>query len=347
MSIESMFAAAHAAQMRGDFAAAARGYRGLVRSKPFAANHNLGTVLGASGDLEGAEAAYRAALVADPKAATSRHALSMLLLAQGRYAEAWPEWEARRGVADLQIPAPDLRTPEWRGEDLAGKRLLVFGEQGLGDKIMLARYFAPLKAAGAEVVFACPPILHRLMRRLGVEPAGPEATEASVAADLWTLQGTLPVRFATTLETLPPPADFGLPLGSGGGVGVVPRGSTVHKNDAERSLGPRHAKRLLALGRDLRPEASGAEDFEATAEIVAGLDLVISVDTSVVHLAASMGKPTWVLLPARDTDWRWLRGREDSPWYPSARLFRQRAAGDWDPVLRRIEAALANHPPDR
>ena len=342
MSIESLFAEAFAAHQKGDLAQAERGYRGLIRSKPLEAQHNLGLVLGQAGRFRDAEAAFRAALAASDNA-RSRYALADLVLADGRYAEGWPLWEARRDLPDLRIPRPDAAYPEWRGEDLAGKRLLVMGEQGLGDSIMFSRYFAPLKARGAEIVFVCPPELHRLMARLGVEVAGAgeQADARAIAADYWVLTGSLPVRLETTLETIPPPAAFaGLPQGSGGGVGVVARGAPLHRNDHNRSLPPRLAQRLLKHGRDLTPEATGAKDFEDTARIVADLDLVIAVDTSVAHLAGSMGKPVWVLLPARDTDWRWLRGRDDSPWYPSARLFRQRVSGDWEPVLRRVEAAL-------
>lgn len=342
MSIESLFAEAYAAHQKGDFAKAERGYRGLIRSKPLEAQHNLGLVLGAMGRFQAAEAAFRAALAAGPNPG-SRYALAELLLADGRYAEGWPLWEARRELPALKVPNPALAFPEWRGEALAGKRLLVFAEQGLGDSIMLARYFAPLQAAGAQIVFFCPPELHRLMAGLGVSVVGADPDPEAVRADYWTLTGSLPVRLATTLETLPPPAAFkGPAIGAGGGIGVATQGSAMHRNDVHRSLAPRQAQRLLKLGRDLSPAATGAKDFEDTAAIIATLDLVISVDTSVVHLAASMGKPTWVLLPARDTDWRWLRGREDSPWYPSARLLRQRVAGDWEPVLRRVETAAAN-----
>lgn len=344
MSIESLFAEAFAAHQKGDLGKAERGYRGLIRSKPLEAQHNLGLVLGQAGRFAEAEAAFRTALVARDNA-RSRYALADLVLADGRYSQGWPLWEARRDLPELRIPTLEAPYPEWRGEDLGGKRLLVLAEQGLGDSIMYARYFAPLRARGAQIVFFCPPELHRLMARLGVEVAGAgdEADARTIAADYWVLTGSLPLRLASTLETVPPPAAFaGLPHGSGGGIGLVARGAPLHRNDHNRSLPPRLAQRLLKLGRDLTPEATGAKDFDDTARIVAGLDLVIAVDTSVAHLAGSMGKPVWVLLPARDTDWRWLRRREDSPWYPSARLFRQRVSGDWEPVLRRVEAALAN-----
>jgi ADP-heptose:LPS heptosyltransferase len=119
------------------------------------------------------------------------------------------------------------------------------------------------------------------------------------------------------------------------------KGSPTHSNDRNRSLPPKAAAQLASLGRSLAPEDTGAGDFRDTAGIVAGLDLVISVDTAVVHLAGAMGKPVWVLLPSVETDWRWGRSGRDSPWYPSARLYRQAKPGDWAPVLRKVAADLA------
>ena len=121
------------------------------------------------------------------------------------------------------------------------------------------------------------------------------------------------------------------------------RGNPTHKNDAKRSLDPSGAAELLSLpgAVSLAPEHTGARDFQDTADLIAGLDLVISVDTAVAHLAGSLGVPTWILLPSTGVDWRWLRGRKDSPWYPSARLFRQPPTGDWPSVLREVQAELA------
>ncbi len=115
-------------------------------------------------------------------------------------------------------------------------------------------------------------------------------------------------------------------------------GNPGHRNDANRSLKPDQAADLLSLpgAISLRPEDTGAADFAETADIVAGLDLVISVDTAVAHLAGAMGKPVWILLPATGTDWRWLRDRTDSPWYPSAKLYRQSRGEGWDGVISRV-----------
>jgi hypothetical protein len=342
MSIESEFREAYEAQVKGDLARAERGYRALVRSKPYPANHNLGLVCASMNKVRAAESAFRAALEAEPGAAGSCYALGLLLLSEGRYEEGWPLYQSRRDIPGVAAPIPHLPFPEWDGQSLAGKTLLVLAEQGLGDNLMFARFFAPLRAAGARVLYACPAPLRGLMDLAGVETLSEAEAAQSPSGDYWALLSALPLHLKTTLDALAPPLAIAVSgPQSGGGVGVVPQGNPAHKDDRQRSLFGRDAARLLALGRDLRPEATGAKDFLDTARIVAGLDVVISVDTSVAHLAASMGKPTLVLLPARETDWRWLRERADSPWYPSARLYRQRVTGDWVPVFRRLDSALA------
>jgi len=330
------FRAAEQAEAAGDLARAERLYRSVRLSMPFAANTNLGNVLLALGRFKAAEEAFDAARAADPADSRPPYNLSLLRLSEGDYARGLPLYEHRR-----QRGAPAVEAPEWQGEDLAGKRLLVLGEQGLGDQIMWARFLAPLQAMGAQLDVVVLPPLHAIFSGLGVRLLADETGLDPNAYDCWTLLGSLPLRLGATLETLPPPIPIAAPASTGGGgIGVVPQGSRTHKNDAWRSLFGRDERRLLAMGRDLRPEATGARTFADTAAIVAGLDLVITVDTAVAHLAASMGKPTWVLLQAGSTDWRWLRERRDSPWYPSVRLFRQRVPGDWAPVFRMLDAAL-------
>lgn len=262
------------------------------------------------------------------------------LLAAGNYSEGFALYEGRRGgINPVLNPAqqwPGLRCPEWQGEELSGKHVLVFGEQGFGDSIMFARFIPSLHALGATVTYVCGSGLERLF------PNGHVARKRHdfPPGHYWSLVGSLPHKLGVALDTLPPPHPIDRAAQRHGGVGVVPSGRPTHENDANRSLDPQSAARLLELGRDLRPEATGARDFAETADIIAALDLVITVDTSVAHLAGSMGKAVWVLLPAHGVDWRWMRDRMDSPWYPSARLFRQGPAGEWPAVIAEVEAAL-------
>ncbi|MCI3132905.1 tetratricopeptide repeat protein [Phenylobacterium aquaticum] len=341
MSIDSQFQAAAAAQLAGDFARAEQLYRALVAERPLWANHNLGVLHTSLGRFEAAEQAYLAALEIDPAAAFPRHALSRLWLAQGRYAEAWPLFEARREIPSLNIPAPVLPYPEWRGEDLTGKRLLVLSEQGIGDQIQLARFFPDLRARGAEITYFSLASLARLLDGRGAKILTSVPAGRAPAADYWILSFSLPLRLGVTRQTLSGGAYLEADGPRTGGVGVVTRGNPGHANDRNRSLSGPAADRLAALGRDLTPEATGARDFHHTARIVAGLDLVIAVDTSVAHLAGAMGKPCWVLLPAMDVDWRWGLSGDATPWYDSLKLYRQETAGDWAPVLDQVEADLA------
>ena len=334
------FRAAERAEAAGHLLKAERLYRSVRLSMPLAANTNLGNVLLAQGRFKAAEEAFVAARAADPADNRPPYNLSLLRLSEGDYTQGLSLYEYRR-----QRGPPAVRAPEWRGEDLAGKRLLVLGEQGLGDQIMWSRFILPLLSRGAAIDLVALPLLHGVFTSLGVRLLADETALDPAAYDYWALLGSLPLRLGARLDDLPPPTPIAGPVTAGAGIGVVPQGSRTHRNDAWRSLFGRDERRLLALGRDLRPEATGATSFADTAAIVADLDLVISVDTATAHLAASIGKPTWILLQAGSTDWRWLRERRDSPWYPSVRLFRQRVPRDWAPVFRMLDAALAERAP--
>jgi len=323
-----------AAHRAGDLRTAEAIYLTILDNR--SAAYNLAIIYGARGRHADAEALLSPLVEADPGWAPACNALSKQLLMQGRYAQAWPLHEGRR--SDPAIPR--LSLPEWIGDDLAGRHILVMGEQGFGDQIMFARFLEPLRARAGRVSLVIGTALASLLAHPEMDVVAARADARMPQSDCWTLICSLPGLMGVTLETLPPPVRLDVTLGAGGGIGVVTRGRPSHYNDAHRSLDPAAASRLLALGRDLAPEATGARDFRETAEIVAGLDLVISVDTAIAHLAASLGKPTWILLPAFGADWRWMTARSDSPWYPSARLFRQQAPGDWSSVLDRVEQVL-------
>ncbi|THD81309.1 MAG: hypothetical protein E7812_04735 [Phenylobacterium sp.] len=288
---------------------------------------------------EPTELVYREILRREPGDAAVRWALAWLLLAHGRFEEAWPFYEARTEVPATQIRRPAFSFPEWGGEPVGS--LLLYPEQGQGDQIMFARYATLLKARGVQVTLIAPPALVRLFETLGVEVVAGAEGLAVPRRDAWSLVGSLPRWLGVqAAEAYLPGATQ---CGPGGqGTGVVSRGAAAYARDLQRSLPPEFAAELMALpgAVSLAPEDTGAKDFEDTRRIIAGLERVITVDTAVAHLAGAMGKPTWVLV-AHDPDWRWGWAGETSVWYPSVRLFRQATPGDWAPVLRAVRDALA------
>jgi hypothetical protein len=305
---------------------------------------NLGTALHLAGDLPAAERALRKALALDPSRQNTAAELGFVLMGQGRLSEGlrhWPAWRAA-SLANGK-GAPDLPLPLWQGENIAGKRLLVWSEHGFGDQIMWARFAPVAESRGAQVQWLCPPELLRLFREgMGLD-AIPSNQNHKLKADYFIPCSGLPYALRVGRSDLSgapyirQPAARRLP---GARIGVKAQGNPALRNNHNRSLSPAEAAELLAIpgAVDLSPEATGARDFWETAEIVAGLDLVISVDTSVAHLAGALGKPVWIMLPAQGSDWRWVRGRDDSPWYASARLFRQPAPGCWGEVVQRLKA---------
>jgi hypothetical protein len=177
----------------------------------------------------------------------------------------------------------------------------------------------------------------------------PQGAAVSIRAyDYWTRFFSLPGRLGITLETLPgrpylfAPADRRARWAGASGVGLAWRASPTGFNARNKTLPDALAQRLLEAGAtSLDPADTGVDDFADTAAIVEQLDLVISIDSSVAHLAGAMGKPCWTLLPRLHCDWRWLRGRTDSPWYPTMRLYRQTTPGDWRPLIERVATEMA------
>jgi tetratricopeptide (TPR) repeat protein len=350
-STTALFEAAVASHNIGKPLEALASYRKLARANPrnVVALLHLGVLLHQLGKLEEAEKVLRRALVLAPESAPTRQALSLVLMAQGQYAEGWPLYESRHEIPAMALPnASAFPFPRWRGQPLQGKRIVVFPEQGLGDQIQFARFVPSLLAAGAEVTLLVPEALLALFRHSFPE-ANVLAAVGSVEfpdPDYWAMSAGLVNDLGVTLETLPSKPYLHTParrrpFAAGFQIGVQLRGNPNHRNDVNRSLSPQAAAWLRTglPGRvvGLDPSESNAADFAETAAIIQQLDLVIAVDTSVAHLAGAMGKPALVLLPAFDTDWRWLRNREDSPWYPSLKLYRRGPLDDdWVPTLERV-----------
>jgi hypothetical protein len=317
--------------------------RSLDRAAAQALWSQAETLLG-NGQLDLSEQVLRTLLASGATGPDVQYMLGYALLAQGRYEEGFKLYEARRNIPAFKIAMPPFPFPRWRGESLQGKRLLVWPEQGFGDQIMYARFALALARSGVSVAMAAPRPLVRLLQGTAVQIL-PTDEPIELKGDYVTLSGDLPLYCGARLDSLPPPWPItGTPGASRGRIGVVTNGDPKHANDANRSLPADVAAQLLALpgAISLRPEATGARDFQDTADIIAGLDLVITVDTSVAHLAASMGKPTWILLPHLRTDWRWLRNREDSPWYPSATLIRLGVSSDWAEVSQVVSRRISN-----
>ncbi|MCA3415792.1 MAG: tetratricopeptide repeat protein [Roseomonas sp.] len=338
-----------------------------------AAHRGYGFALGNLHRLEEAIVSYDYALKLQPDDREASWNRALALLALGRFEDGWLAYE-NRNLRHKTLAARKYPKPLWWGnQQLKDQRLYIYWEQGLGDTIHFARYVLLAAAAGAKVAFSVQDPLRRLFK--GFEPAVTVIgqNEAPTEFELHAPLLTLPLAFGTRLETIPafengyltaPPEDVARwhqRLPAGRRIGLVWSGSQMHANDANRSLALAKISPLfqpgdvwVSLQKEVRDrdraalEASGildvsAElgDFADTAALIASLDLVISVDTSVAHLAGALGKPTWVMLPFAP-DFRWLLDREDSPWYPSMRLFRQGRAGDWDGVVARIGEALSN-----
>ncbi|SDI06060.1 Tfp pilus assembly protein PilF [Paraburkholderia phenazinium] len=342
------------------------------------AQNNLGTTLRELDRYDEAEMMYRTVLQQHPEFADARWNLAVLLLGQGRYAEGWQHAEARyhpRRTAN--VPGPDPGYPQWQGEPLAGRSLVIWHEQGLGDVIQFARYAPLLKARGLRrLTLLCPAPLKALTETLeGVDEVVCH-TGAVGPHDFWSLIMSLPLHFGTTTESIPArlPYLHALPdlvgywrtrlPAHGLKVGLVWKGATVHQHDADRSLPSLRSLAPLwtvpgvtfvslqkgqgedepaSLSADLPIVSAGSSihDLADTAALISQLDLVISVDTAVAHLTGALGKPCWLLLHKQWTDWRWMHERTDSPWYPRVMgLYRQSAPGDWAEVIERVAVSL-------
>jgi len=329
-------------------------------------------------DMAAAKADFEGAIAAEPAHEMAHRALSAVLLATGEFKRGWDEYEWRWRGAQTGAQAGDRKrefdVPRWSGDfDIAGKRILLHAEQGFGDTIQFARYVPMVAALGAQVVLEVQPALKPLFAGMAgvaeltgwLEPVPPVDCQCPVMS--------LPHAFGTTLETVPAPkvylqadpalvAHWRKRLGAGFNVGFACSGSTTHKNDSNRSIPIDRfmaiaggGQRFFCLQKDFRapdrawlqahPEiavcAGELGTFADTAAAIEALDLVVSVDTSIAHLAGALGKPIWVLIPY-NADWRWLQHRQDSPWYPSMRLFRQPRFGDWQSPIEDVAAALRN-----
>jgi tetratricopeptide (TPR) repeat protein len=329
----------------------------LARNRPAdpAARQALGALYAAQGRVQLAELEFRTALAFDPAHIPSQLGLGALLLSTGAYEAGFPLLDRRGELYPDVVPPVRLSYPEWRGEPLAGRSVLVWVEQGFGDQIQMARFAAVMKARGASrITLACrQPLAHLFSTLEAVDEIMGVELKTSVSVprhDYWSRYFSLPARLGTTLQDLPARPYLSAPADRrerwrgvhAGGVGLVWEASPTGFNARNKGLPPDAARALLDLGLvSLQPEDTGAVDFADTAAIIEQLDLVISIDTAVAHLAGALGKPCWTLLPALHTDWRWGRQGQTSPWYPTMRLYRQTTPRDWSQVMAQLTADLA------
>jgi len=339
------------------------------------AHNNLGTTFKRLNKLEESVTHYRRALALDPNYAEAHlnEALSQLLM--GNLRIGWEQHEWRWKCKRAQSLEFNYSRPLWLGgQDIRGKTILLHAEQGLGDTLQFVRYAPAVAEQGARVLLLVQPSLKSLLS--GV--AGVESTYASRQAlpdfDLHCPLMTLPLAFSTELATIPRTIPYirapenhlakwreAFSSVEKPKIGIAWSGNPIHTDDRNRSLPLSLFRQIfsevecefhilqtainesdslvLSATAEVVDHRSRIEDFSDTAAVVENLDLIVTVDTSVAHLSGAMGKPTWILLPF-SPDWRWLLDRTDSPWYPTARLYRQGTIGNWESALSRVRADL-------
>jgi tetratricopeptide (TPR) repeat protein len=353
-----------------------------LRGAPADTYTNMGMALRALGRYREALESFARTLARKPGDSKATFASAFVHLALGDFTQGWPLYEVRLRDPELGTAPRTFTAPRWEGrEALAGKRLLVYADQGLGDAIQFCRYLPALAAQGVRVIFEVPPSLKALLRSLGdgvqlvsrgerIPPVDYYCPLLSLPLALGTDQRTIPkevpylaaepARVATwrgrltelpglrvgiawqgnpTVERLVLARGRSMPLEALAVLAAVPGVSLISLQKgpgAEQLAACTFRDRVLDLGPDFD---RGPDAFLDAAAVMASLDVVISSDTAIAHLAGALGRPTWVALSAVP-EWRWLLAREDSPWYPSMRLFRQPARGDWRSVANALAAAL-------
>jgi len=331
--------------------------------------------------IDEAEYVLRQAIALNPAHINAHFNIALVLVLKGKFSEGWKEYAWRLKIKN-RLPVTFVQ-PEWDGSALEGKSVLLRAEQGFGDTFQFVRYAPLVQVAGGTVVFECQPELKRLLLRtpgIDVIAERPVAGSPLVAFEIYLPLLSLPRVFNTNFDNVPSTFPYVRPepwlverwaarlaQDQKLRIGIVWAGRSTHEDDLNRSCTPAHFARLTSVantmfyslqkgchGRDidalqeagivdLEPEI---DDFADTAAAIENLDLVICVDTSVAHLAGAMGKPVWIVLPFAP-DFRWLASGETSPWYPSARLFRQPETKDWDSVFSALGQALAQFSSER
>jgi Flp pilus assembly protein TadD len=367
----------------GDYGRACANYQIAIACKPdyLDAWFNRGVARAAQGQFQLAGQDYQAVVARDPGHAAAQFALAIVWLTLGHWAAGWPQYEWRWHYPAVRLCKPETIAPPWDGQSsLVDKHLLLDAEQGLGDTLQFCRYIQPLQRLGAHITLRLPtasrPLLMPLLEAMP-SPCDVLPATTWVNCDYQLSLMSIPALLGTTPENIPGhagylqvPESYRLrwqkrlgPKGETPRIGLVWAGNPHHNNDAHRSLPLRQLLSALPVGyqylvlqKTVRPEDQaplasrddidwlGNEllDFADTAAVCSQLDVVISVDTAVAHLAGGLGVPVWLLLP-QVPDWRWQLHGETTPWYDSARLFRQEKQGHWSGVLNDIWSLLSQY----
>lgn len=361
----------------GQYEEAERSFRRAIQLSPDYADGfaNLGAVLRDQVRLDESHDAFRKAVALQPENANAHWNLALALLFNGQFELGWVEYEWRYQRPNFTKGNRKNPGPQWYGDDPVGKTIVVGVEQGFGDAIQMARYIPLLAQRGARVLLQAHPETIRLLKSVDGLTQISSIVGQLPSADVHVPIMSLPLAFETTRESIPSNvpylhADMGdvarwaeklSSYGAGRRIGIVWAGQPSHDDDRFRSMQQADLAPLVDVPGsiffslqkggstkgssstpaglkliDLGPELT---DFAEIAAVIANLDLVISVDTAVVHLAGALGKTCWVLL-AEVCDWRWLRDREDSPWYPTHRLIRRQKGQSWEQVMRRVAGEL-------
>jgi len=341
-----------------------------------AAFNNYGNVLREVGEPEAAVPFLRRAIQLEPKNVTSRFNLAVAQLLSGNCAEGWAGYEVRWDYEHLAGTLPKFAQPRWTGQDLKGKTILVMGEQGHGDNIQFVRFLYNLHVLGAEIILQ---VTDGLVPLLSPSPIIKRVSGYDFSVtdfDYWIPIMSIPGVLGVTLENVPKPVNYLNPdvnlqqqwqqrlgpkkrmrvgfswsgrrdawLNTHKGMPFAEMLALIKSNPSYEWINlqidatPEEVAELEAAGVTMYP--GSITSFADTAALLMHLDVVLSVDTAIAHLAGALGRPTWIMLNWFAVDWRWLLNRDDSPWYSTARLFRQPVMGDWASVTKKVSQYLS------
>jgi hypothetical protein len=340
-----------------------------------AAFNNYGNVLRECGDAEGAIPFLQRAIQLDPNNSTARFNLAVAYLLNGDYVNGWPAYEARWNYEHLNGLLPKFEQPRWTGQDLKDKTILIVGEQGHGDNLQFVRFVGDLYSKGAKIILQ---LNNNLAPLFANSPAIAEVIDFETTPtgfDYWTPIMSIPGTLGVTLDKLDhqqyyiaPDAKLaqdwlkvlgpknklrvgfcwsgrrdtwinrhkGMPFETM--VELIKKNPNYEWINLQADCTQEEEDALVAVGVKAYP--GSIKNFADSAALIHHLDVVLSVDTAVAHLAGALGRPVWIMLSWFALDWRWLLNRDSSPWYSSARLFRQPAMGDWTSVTEKIHKFL-------